>query len=534
MNTIREKNRARIQALRAKRRARIIRCLVLALCLCSVIAAGMILRSRNLRTADAAETGAQDPAVVEAAVTPAVAQKETETEEDQPAGWTFYDGDGTWMYFLEDGSYQTGWMSENGRWYYFNEEGAMETGWTEVEGKWYFFRPGGSMVTGWLKDNGYWFYLNPGGSMATGWKQIGGDWYYFNAKGQMATGWLELDGKWYYMQSSGRMTTGWAEISGRRYHFTAGGKMTTGWLESDGKWYYMRESGSMATGWVQVNEKWYYLGTDGVMVTGQQTINGKKYYFRDNGSMYTGWRTVGSDEYYYAKDGSMQTGYVYDDGEWFYMNSDGRRNKSNKILYLTFDDGPGKYTEKLLGTLKKYGVRVTFFVTAQYSKYLPLIEDEAKAGHVVALHTYSHTFSEIYASTTAYWKDFEKMQDVIVKYTGKRTNLVRFPGGSSNKVSRICPGIMTTLTKQMGQKGYYYFDWNVDSNDAGGTTTASGIVSNLKSRVKSSGGSVILCHDVKSYTVDAMDTFIPWALNNGYIFLPLSEKAPGAHHRVNN
>ena len=520
MSTVREKNREKIEQQRRKNRALVIRCLVLALCLGGVVTVAALMNRKQARATD-------EPA-----------QEEPVPEETVPAqtGWVFYEGDGSWMYYLEDGTPATGWLSENGRWYYLGEDGVMRTGWLQVDGKWYYFNPGGSMVTGWKKIDGKWYYFNPGGSMATSWKLLDGKWYYFNPGGSMATDWKLIGSDWYYFKPDGSMVTGWQQIGGNRYLFRGSGKMYTGWYAENGTWYYLRESsGKMATGWEKVDEEWYHFRADGQMETGWITENGVKYYLRESGKMHTGWLTTGEDQYYFAANGAMQTGYVYDDGEWFYMNSNGKRNQTSKIIYLTFDDGPGKYTQKLLNTLDKYGVRVTFFVTAQYSSYLNLIKSEADAGHVVAVHTYNHNFSSVYASTTAYWNDFNKMNEVIEKQTGHKSNLARFPGGSSNKVSRqYCTGIMSTLTKQMGDRGYYYFDWNVDSNDAGGTTTSAGIITNLKNRVKSNGASVVLCHDVKSYTVDAMDTFIPWALKEGYIFLPLSEKAPGAHHRVNN
>ena len=215
--------------------------------------------------------------------------------------------------------------------------------------------------------------------------------------------------------------------------------------------------------------------------------------------------------------------------------NDESKASSGKIIYLTFDDGPGPYTEELLDTLKKYNVRATFFVTHGFPKYEDMIAKEAAAGHTVAVHTYTHRYEDIYASTDAYWSDFNRMNDIIESQTGKRSTLFRFPGGSSNTVSaNYSQGIMTKLTKQAGEKGYTYFDWNVSSGDAGGTSSPSGVYDNCVAGVSSHDKSVILCHDIKSYTVEAMDDFIEWALKEGYTFLPLSSYSPTAHHGVNN
>ena len=215
--------------------------------------------------------------------------------------------------------------------------------------------------------------------------------------------------------------------------------------------------------------------------------------------------------------------------------NDESKAASGKVIYLTFDDGPGKYTESLLATRKKHNVRATFFVTHGFPAYEDLIGKEAAAGHTVAVHTYTHDYAKIYASTDAYWNDFNKMNDIIEKQTGKRTTLFRFPGGSSNTVSAsYSSGIMTRLAAQAADKGYSYFDWNVSSGDAGGTSTAQGVYNNCVSGVSGRDTSVILCHDIKSYTVEAMDDFIEWALKEGYTFLPLSAYSPKAHHGINN
>ena len=206
----------------------------------------------------------------------------------------------------------------------------------------------------------------------------------------------------------------------------------------------------------------------------------------------------------------------------------------NKVIYLTFDDGPYQYTDRLLDILGRFNVKATFFVTGAYG-YSDCIAREAREGHSIGVHTYTHDYASIYRSTDAFWSDFEKTESLIEQKTGKRTSLMRFPGGSSNQISRdYCPGIMTTLVRQAADKGLTYFDWNVESGDAGGTTSSAGVYQNIKDGVSRMGVSVVLCHDVKSYTVDAMEDTILWALENGYTFLPLTSSSPTAHHGVSN
>ncbi|MBQ8062854.1 MAG: polysaccharide deacetylase [Clostridia bacterium] len=226
---------------------------------------------------------------------------------------------------------------------------------------------------------------------------------------------------------------------------------------------------------------------------------------------------------------------TYSKGGVNYTLKGGKVQGNGKTIFLTFDDGPAQYTDQLLSILDKYGIKVTFFVTNCYPKYQYDIQKEFQAGHAVALHTYTHNYGTVYKSTSAYWNDFEKMENVISKQTGHRVTMFRFPGGSSNTVSRkYCSGVMTSLTRQAGQKGLTYYDWTVDSNDAGGTKTSDGIYNNISRGVANHKQSIVLCHDVKSYTVNAMDRTIKWALQNGYTFRTLQPGGYTVHQKVAN
>lgn len=207
---------------------------------------------------------------------------------------------------------------------------------------------------------------------------------------------------------------------------------------------------------------------------------------------------------------------------------------SGCTIYLTFDDGPGPYTEQLLDILKKHDVQATFFVTNVFPDYVHLLKREAEEGHAVGIHSFTHDYGKIYDSTDAYWSDFNSMQEVIVNQMGEETTLMRFPGGSSNIVSMNTPGIMTQLVKEAGEKGLSYFDWNVNSGDVGSGTSSAEVLENCKKGIESLTNAVILCHDIKEYTVNAMDEFITWAKENGYSFAALTPESYGAHHEVLN
>ena len=212
-----------------------------------------------------------------------------------------------------------------------------------------------------------------------------------------------------------------------------------------------------------------------------------------------------------------------------------RKADGSKVIYLTFDDGPGPYTDQLLDILDKYDVKATFFVTNVDPKYRACIAKEARMGHTVAVHSYSHNYGKIYSSTAAYWEDFNRMNEIVRQQTGKNTTMFRFPGGSSNTVSmHYKDGIMSKLVKQAGKKGLTYIDWNVSSCDAAGVASSKQVFKNIANGVKGQKKSIVLCHDVKKYTVNAMDKTIAWCLDHGYEFRTLEPGGFTVHHGVNN
>lgn len=214
--------------------------------------------------------------------------------------------------------------------------------------------------------------------------------------------------------------------------------------------------------------------------------------------------------------------------------STGSAPKGGKgVIYLTFDDGPGPYTATLLNVLAKYGVKATFFVTGRGDR--SLIARAAKEGHSIGIHSLTHNYSQIYKSEEAFFEDFNAMNEIIRQQTGSYTNILRFPGGSSNTVSRkYCNGIMSRLTKAVEENGYKYFDWNVVSGDAGGVRTTQGVYTNVINGIRGKTAAVVLQHDIKSFSVNAVENIIIWGINNGYSFAPLTVDSPTVHQRINN
>lgn len=203
-----------------------------------------------------------------------------------------------------------------------------------------------------------------------------------------------------------------------------------------------------------------------------------------------------------------------------------------KVIYLTFDDGPGPYTDELLELLDKYKIKATFFVCG--TKNTELYRRIHEAGHSIGAHCMVHDYSVVYESDEAYFEDLDAILNLIYESTGVHTTMIRFPGGASNKVSMICPGIMTRITEKLTNMGYQYIDWNVSAEDSVTRDTAEILEYMIKDTPKWKYPIVLQHPENRSFSFAAVEDFIVWGLENGYTFLPLTPESPLEQHRVKN
>ncbi len=193
-------------------------------------------------------------------------------------------------------------------------------------------------------------------------------------------------------------------------------------------------------------------------------------------------------------------------------------------VYLTFDDGPSERTAEVLDVLDDYGIKATFFVTGHTDEHsLAMYKRIVEEGHTIGMHSYTHKYSDIYASVDAFAQDLDLIENLIYDTTGVDSMYYRFPGGSSNKVSNVD---MAEYIEYLTDKGIVYFDWNVASGDA--TTqayTADDLVENVMRDVVKYKTSVVLMHDSenKTITVEALPTLIEKLQAQGALLLPISE-----------
>lgn len=205
-------------------------------------------------------------------------------------------------------------------------------------------------------------------------------------------------------------------------------------------------------------------------------------------------------------------------------------------VYLTFDDGPSGNTGEILDILAKYDVKATFFVVGkEEERYQPLYNRIVEEGHTLAMHSYSHKYNEIYQSKESYVEDLTKLQEFLYDTTGVWCRYCRFPGGSSNTVSRVD---MHELIAYLEEQDMSYFDWNVSSGDASSAyISPEAIVRNSTANLREFHEAIILLHDAsdKDSTVEALPKMIEQiqAMEDTKI-VPITDDTEAIHHISND
>lgn len=202
-------------------------------------------------------------------------------------------------------------------------------------------------------------------------------------------------------------------------------------------------------------------------------------------------------------------------------------------VYLTFDDGPSDNTQEILNILQAHDVKATFFVTGKEGeeakeRYRAIVDQ----GHTLAMHSYTHKYSEIYESLDSFQADFTKLRNYLKKVTGVKPSVYRFPGGSSNQVSNTD---MNVFVDYLGEQGVVYYDWNVACGDATSQIyTAEELADNVMKDVVKYKYSVVLLHDSsdKDSTVEALEIMLQRLEEMNAKILPITDESPVIHHTI--
>lgn len=208
---------------------------------------------------------------------------------------------------------------------------------------------------------------------------------------------------------------------------------------------------------------------------------------------------------------------------------------TTKKVYLTFDDGPGSQTGKILDILKKNHVKATFFVTGKEDASSKKIYRRiVKEGHTLAMHSYSHIQDVIYDSKEAFEKDLKQINRCLYEATGVHTKFYRFPGGSSTQNTSLS---IQNFIDVLKKNHYLYLDWNVISPDINNANaTKEQVVTGVMQGVDAYDTAVVLMYDVadKPMTVKALPSIIKQIKAKNYELLPVDESMILIQHNNGN
>ena len=182
--------------------------------------------------------------------------------------------------------------------------------------------------------------------------------------------------------------------------------------------------------------------------------------------------------------------------------------EGTRYVYLTFDDGPSTNTDEILDILAQYDVKATFFVCGkESSKYTDAYKRIVQDGHTLGMHSYSHRYSDIYSSLDSFKEDMDKLRIFLYETTGVWAKYYRFPGGSSNTVTKVD---IHELIDCLSESEVTYFDWNVSAGDDKSGANKDRIYDNIVNNVPKFKHCIVLMHDAadKKSTVEALPGII--------------------------
>jgi peptidoglycan-N-acetylglucosamine deacetylase len=195
-----------------------------------------------------------------------------------------------------------------------------------------------------------------------------------------------------------------------------------------------------------------------------------------------------------------------------FLKSTCRIQTSEKIVFLSFDDGPSdQFTSNVLDTLKRNNIKAVFFCTGQHAELYPdLIRQISNEGHRIGNHTFSHDWRNAFKLSGTIKVEINKTNDILFKITGNNTNLFRPPFGITNP----------SIAQALKITGMHSVGWDIRSFDTMSKDPQK-LIHRVSKRLRP--GSIILLHDNREITSRNLNELIETIQKKGYKILPLPE-----------
>lgn len=294
-------------------------------------------------------------------------------------------------------------------------------------------------------------------------------------------------------EASPEASAGVWTASGSDWLFMVDGSAYKGWLtDTDGKRYFFNDDGIMQRGWLDNDGRRYYFDLDGIMQTGKIKVKDKTYELNQDGSL----------KGYKASEKKKKT-------EKKASEEKKNSKKEKKYAALTFDDGPGSFTGRLLDCLEKNKAKATFFMVGKEIASFPdEVKRMAELGFELGNHTYDHKDLTT-LSLAEIQSEIGRVDQTLLELTGQGASVVRPPYGSIDDNVKASVGTPMIL-------------WSIDTLDWK-TLDVQQTVDTVMNEVRD--GSIILMHDIYSTTVDAAEILIPKLIKEGYELVTIHELA---------
>lgn len=236
---------------------------------------------------------------------------------------------------------------------------------------------------------------------------------------------------------------------------------------------------------------------DGTYATGWMNVAGNKYYFDKEGNPLTGKQQIGTKKCIFAKDGKLKSEKEFID-------------PNKPMLALTFDDGPGAGTGRILDVLETYGAKATFFMLGEkVVKYPETVKKIQELGCELGNHTTTHV-----DLTNLSPEEIQKELGTTSKAVSEAT------GGHTTTVMRPPFGSLDDSVK--ANAGHPVIMWSLDTLDWKTRNVQSTIDAVINS---SKDGDIVLMHDIHKQSVEAAVQLIPLLVEKGYQLVTVSEMA---------
>ena len=250
----------------------------------------------------------------------------------------------------------------------------------------------------------------------------------------------------------------------------------------------------MTPGWhTDEQGKWFQNSDGSYFADGFQSINSVQYYFDEAGYVVTGWVTKGVRDYYFNDDGA------YDP------------TRTRPMLALTFDDGPGQYTDRLLDCLEENGAHATFFMLGELvGSYPDTVRRMAELGCEIGNHSWDHT-QQTTIDLDSVVSQFSRTDDALIQACGQAATVFRAPYGSYNQ------DIIDAVGKPHVMWSLDSLDWSYKDVDLD--------YQEIMEKGDLSDGTIILMHDIHEPSVECATRIIPELIEQGYKLVTISEMA---------